>query len=140
MENIIRKMKGDISVDDRGRVSYINDFDFKDVKRFYMVENHEKGFIRAWHGHKNEGKYVYVVSGTALVGVVNLKSESIYRYVFSADKPTILYVPPNHANGFMTLTDDAKLLFFSTSTLEDSLGDDIRFNWDKWDIWEIERR
>jgi dTDP-4-dehydrorhamnose 3,5-epimerase len=140
MENILRKMKGDISVDDRGRVSYINDFDFKDVKRFYMVENHEKGFIRAWHGHKNEGKYVYVVSGTALVGVVNLKSESIYRYVFSADKPTILYVPPNHANGFMTLTDDAKLLFFSTSTLEDSLGDDIRFNWDKWDIWEIERR
>jgi dTDP-4-dehydrorhamnose 3,5-epimerase len=140
MENIIRKMKGDISVDDRGRVSYINDFDFKDVKRFYMVENHEKGFIRAWHGHKNEGKYVYVVSGTALVGVVNLKSESIYRYVFSADKPTILYVPPNHANGFMTLTDDAKLLFFSTSTLEDSLGDDIRFNWDKWDIWEVERR
>ena len=140
MENIIRKMKGDISVDDRGRVSYINDFDFKDVKRFYMVENHEKGFISAWHGHKNEGKYVYVVSGTALVGVVNLKSESIYRYVFSADKPTILYVPPNHANGFMTLTDDAKLLFFSTSTLEDSLGDDIRFNWDKWDIWEIERR
>jgi dTDP-4-dehydrorhamnose 3,5-epimerase len=140
MENIIRKMKGDISVDDRGRVSYINDFDFKDVKRFYMVENHEKGFIRAWHGHKNEGKYVYVVSGTALVGVVNLKSESIYRYVFSADKPTILYVPPNYANGFMTLTDDAKLLFFSTSTLEDSLGDDIRFNWDKWDIWEIERR
>jgi dTDP-4-dehydrorhamnose 3,5-epimerase len=140
MENILRKMKGDISVDDRGRVSYINDFDFKDVKRFYMVENHEKGFIRAWHGHKNEGKYVYVVSGTALVGVVNLKSESIYRYVFSADKPTILYVPPNYANGFMTLTDDAKLLFFSTSTLEDSLGDDIRFNWDKWDIWEIERR
>tara|TARA_B100000315_G_C14566533_1_gene583249 strand:- start:1414 stop:1836 length:423 start_codon:yes stop_codon:yes gene_type:complete len=140
MENIIRKMKGDISVDDRGRVSYINDFDFKDVKRFYMVENHEKGFIRAWHGHKNEGKYVYVVSGTALVGVVNLKSESIYRYVFSADKPTILYVPPNYANGFMTLTDDAKLLFFSTSTLEDSLGDDIRFNWDKWDIWEVERR
>jgi dTDP-4-dehydrorhamnose 3,5-epimerase len=140
MENILRKMKGDISVDDRGRVSYINDFDFKDVKRFYMVENHEKGFIRAWHGHKNEGKYVYVVSGTALVGVVNLKSESIYRYVFSADKPTILYVPPNHANGFMTLTDDAKLLFFSTSTLEDSLGDDIRFNWDKWDIWEVERR
>jgi len=140
MENILRKMKGDISVDDRGRVSYINDFDFKDVKRFYMVENHEKGFIRAWHGHKNEGKYVYVVSGTALVGVVNLKSESIYRYVFSADKPTILYVPPNYANGFMTLTDDAKLLFFSTSTLEDSLGDDIRFNWDKWDIWEVERR
>ena len=136
----IKTYNGGLAVDDRGQLSFVNDFDFKDVKRFYMVENHEKGFIRAWHGHKNEGKYVYVVSGTALVGVVNLKSESIYRYVFSADKPTILYVPPNHANGFMTLTDDAKLLFFSTSTLEDSLGDDIRFNWDKWDIWEIERR
>jgi dTDP-4-dehydrorhamnose 3,5-epimerase len=140
MENIIRKMKGDISVDDRGRVSYINDFDFKDVKRFYMVENHEQGFIRAWHGHKKEGKYVYVPSGAILIGAVNLETEEVERFVLSSSKPQVLFIPPGYANGFMNLQNNTKVIFFSTSTLEDSMGDDIRFEWDKWNIWDIEKR
>ena len=40
----------------------------------------------------------------------------------------------------MTLTDDAIVQFFSTSTLEESKGDDIRFPYDKWNIWNIEYR
>ena len=37
---------------------FVNDFNFENVKRFYQVENHRQGFIRAWHGHKKEGKYI----------------------------------------------------------------------------------
>ena len=55
---MVELINGGIAVDDRGQLSFVNDFDFKDVKRFYMVENHEKGFIRAWHGHKKDVKYV----------------------------------------------------------------------------------
>ena len=40
----------------------------------------------------------------------------------------------------MNLQDNTKVIFFSTSTLEDSMGDDIRFEWDKWNIWDIDRR
>ena len=40
-------IKGGVAVDDRGCVRFVNDFDFKDVKRFYQISNHEKGFIRA---------------------------------------------------------------------------------------------
>ncbi len=50
-----------ISVDDRGSLTYCNSFYFEGVKRAYMVENHRQGFIRAFHGHKFEGKYVQVV-------------------------------------------------------------------------------
>ena len=64
--------EGKIIADDRGTVRFINDFNFVGVKRFYQVENHRRGFIRAWHGHRKEGKYVYVVNGAALIGVVNL--------------------------------------------------------------------
>ena len=28
-------MKGGLAVDDRGEVGFVNDFDFKEVKRFY---------------------------------------------------------------------------------------------------------
>jgi len=75
----IKIINGGISVDDRGSVRFVNDFNFENVKRFYQVENHRKGFIRAWHGHKKEGKYVYVSSGTALIGVVNMDSEKVEK-------------------------------------------------------------
>lgn len=133
-------IEGNISVDDRGKVSFVNDFDFKDVKRFYVVENHRPSFVRAWHAHKREAKYIYVVNGAAIIGVVNLETEEIERYVMSADNPSVLYIPPNHANGFRTLTSHTKLIFFSTSTVEESKDDDIRYPAYKWDVWGTEER
>lgn len=135
-------IKGGLAVDDRGRLTFVNDFDFKGVKRFYMVENHSKGFIRAWHGHKNEAKYVLVTSGAAIVAYVPIvRRFAPERVVLSADNPAILYIPPGHYNGFKTLTDDTKLMFFSTSTIEESKQDDIRLPASKWrDVWEVEER
>lgn len=133
-------VSGDLAVDDRGTVRFVNDFDFKNVKRFYQVSNHRKGFIRAWHGHKHEDKYVYVTSGSALIGVVNLETEEIDKFVLSANKPRILWIPANSANGFMSLEEDTSIIFFSSRTLEESKDDDIRFPYDKWNIWDIEYR
>jgi dTDP-4-dehydrorhamnose 3,5-epimerase len=143
----LKLINGGLAVDDRGQVSFVNDFDFKDVKRFYMVSNHSAGFVRAWHAHKKEAKYVLVVKGAAVVGAVEIddwdkpsKDAEVKRFVLSEKKPTVLYIPAGHANGFMSLTKDAQLMFFSTSTLEESLGDDIRYDARYWDIWSVEER
>lgn len=140
-------LRGDVAVDDRGEVGFVNDFDFAGVKRFYTVSNHAAGFVRAWHAHRREGKYVLAVAGSALVCCVQIddwESPSpeleVRRFVLSARKPAILRVPPGYANGFMTLTEDSKLIFFSTSTLEESLGDDVRFGARLWDPWHVEER
>lgn len=139
-------IEGGSAVDDRGIVSFVNAFDFKGVKRFYTVANHRVGFVRAWHAHRNEAKYVYLARGSALVAAVkidNWESPSrdlpVERFVLSADKPSILYVPKGYGNGFMSLTPDALLFFFSTSSLKESREDDIRFDaryWDPWDVME----
>jgi dTDP-4-dehydrorhamnose 3,5-epimerase len=138
---------GDLAVDDRGEVSFVNDFDFAGVKRFYTVRNHRQGFIRAWHAHRREAKYVTVVSGAALVGAVQIDDWEhpspglpVKRFVLSDRKPRVLYIPPGYANGFMSLTIHAHLVFFSTSSLEDSLGDDVRFDARHWDIWTVDER
>lgn len=143
----INLILGGCAIDERGLLKFVNDFNFSDVKRFYQVENHSKNFIRAWHGHLKEGKYVYVVRGAILLGVVPMpQSDSCAgqgepkRFILSSEKPSILYIPPNHANGFMTLTDDAIVQFFSTSSLSESSSDDIRFDYDKWNIWHIKYR
>ena len=54
--------------------------------------------------------------------------------------PTVMFLPPGYANGFMSLTLDAKIIFFSTSKLEDSLNDDIRYDARYWDPWTVEER
>jgi dTDP-4-dehydrorhamnose 3,5-epimerase-like enzyme len=133
-------LQGGVAVDDRGSVRFVNDFDFSDVKRFYQVQNHRQGFIRAWHGHQHEAKYVYVASGAALIGAVNMETQVVDKFVLSTQSPRILFIPSGYANGFKTLEENTIILFFSTSDLNSSLKDDIRFAYDKWNIWEEDFR
>jgi len=142
-----RLIKGGLAIDDRGQVSFVNDFDFAGVKRFYAVENHRRGFIRAWHAHRKEAKYVMVVRGSALIGAVRIddwdhpdKDAPVHRHVLGAGAPAVLYVPAGYANGFMSLSAETKILFFSTRTLEQSLGDDIRYDARYWNPWTVEER
>jgi len=147
MKSELSLILGNSAIDDRGCVSFVNDFNFEGVKRFYTVENHQSRFIRAWHGHKNEAKFVSVVEGTALIGAVKLDNWDnpspdlkASKYILSSLRPSVLFIPAGYANGFMSLTANTKLIFYSTSTLAESAGDDYRFNSKLWDIWTIEER
>ena len=148
MANDVCLITGESYVDDRGVVSFVNDFDFGRVRRFYMVQNHTAGLVRAWHAHRHEEKYALVVQGVALVAAVKIEDwdnppvpEKIHRVALSAQKPSILHIPPGYANGFKSLTPDMKILFFSTSALEDSLKDDIRWPPDRFgDVWKVIER
>jgi dTDP-4-dehydrorhamnose 3,5-epimerase-like enzyme len=138
---------GGKAFDDRGALSFINDLDLSAFKRLYIVENHAQGFVRAWHGHKKEAKAVVVVAGAALVAAVKIdnwdkpsKDLEVQRTVLSSEKPGALLIPAGYANGFMTLTEGAKVMFLSTSSLEESVGDDFRFDAKHWDPWQIEQR
>jgi dTDP-4-dehydrorhamnose 3,5-epimerase len=140
-------LDGNRIVDDRGAVSFVNDFSFDGVKRFYVVSNHRQGFVRAWHAHRREAKYVTVVSGSALVGAVAIDDWetpsphlTVHRYVLTAGAPRVLFIPPGYGNGFMSLTADAQVLFFSTATLDESRADDVRYPARYWDIWTVDER
>jgi len=147
-DNCPQLIKGDIAVDDRGKLSFVNDFNFKGVKRFYIVENHQTNFTRAWHAHKKEAKYVIVLKGSAIVAAVKIdnwkkpsKKQKVFRYVLSEDKPSVLYIPNGYANGFKSLTSDLKIMYLSTSTIEESKGDDIRYSADYFpQVWDVVER
>jgi dTDP-4-dehydrorhamnose 3,5-epimerase len=87
------------------------------------------------------------MAGAAIVAAVKIdnweepsKEVKVHRYVLSANKPTILYIPAGYANGFMSLTNDAILVFFSTASLEESRGDDVRYEARYWNPWEVVER
>lgn len=140
-------LDGGLAVDDRGQVAFVNGFAFDDVRRFYAVSNHARGFVRAWHAHRHEAKYVWVARGAAIVAAVAVddwESPSpelpVHRYVLAADRPQILHIPAGYANGFMSLTEDTQLVFFSTATVEESRADDVRYPARLWNPWTVEER
>ena len=136
--------QGNRATDDRGSLGFINGFGISDFKRFYTVSNHSSNFIRAWHGHLKEAKAIIVLQGVALVCAVEMndpktpdKGNPISRHVLTGNNPAALYIPAGYANGFKTLTSDSIVLVFSSTTLEESLGDDYRFEYDYWNPWEV---
>ncbi|MFX1522628.1 MAG: NAD-dependent epimerase/dehydratase family protein [Promethearchaeota archaeon] len=145
----LQLINGGIAIDDRGSVSFANDFNFYGIKRFYQVQNFSNSTIRAFHGHLKEAKYVYVAKGSAIVAIAELddvespsKHQKVERFILSDKNPQILFIPPKHANGFRPLEVDTRIIFFSTSSLEESKGDDYRYPADYWGkrIWEVEDR
>lgn len=146
-KNVPLVIEGGSAVDDRGILEFINDFDMSDVKRFYSVQNHDQGFVRAWHGHKYEKKYVCCIVGAAVVATVKIdswvnpaKNLPIDKFVISSKRPSVLFVPGGYVHGYRTLTLDTKLLFFSTASLAESTDDDYRYDAYYWDAWKIVER
>jgi dTDP-4-dehydrorhamnose 3,5-epimerase len=140
-------LPGGLAVDDRGEVSFANEFPFGLFKRFYTIRNHEVGFVRAWHGHQKENKAYFVASGEVLVGAVKIDDWNnpsaelpVYSKLLSSKEPGILFIPGGHANGFMSLTTDAQVLLFSNFSLDESKADDIRFDSMLWDPWTSKKQ
>jgi dTDP-4-dehydrorhamnose 3,5-epimerase len=127
---------GGLSVDDRGVVMYCNDFFFRGIKRFYVLTNYKVGYVRAWHGHKKEAKFVTVTRGAAVVCCAPLyvfeqndgTMAKVFRFVLSDKQPGVLYIPPGYANGHMALVEPTDVVHFSTMTMDEAIGDDVRFH------------
>jgi len=133
--------EGGISVDKRGSVSFNNNLLLQKIKRFYIVQNKKKNYIRAWHGHKVEAKYILCIGGKAKVSAVkinNFKNPSRkikpFHWYLDSKVPSVVYIPPGYANGSKSISKDMKLFIFSTTTLKQSLKDDYRFDEKLWKI------
>lgn len=133
--------QGGISFDKRGSVSYNNSLKIKKVKRFYIVQNKKNNFVRAWHGHKVEAKYILCIKGKVKVSAVRIKdfkkpkkNSKIYSWIIDEKKPSVVFIPPGFANGTKSLIKGTKIFVLSTTSLKDSLKDDFRFKENFWKI------
>ena len=133
--------------DNRGSVRFNNNLNFKNIKRFYTVHNYQKNFIRAWHGHFKEEKFIGCIKGTFQVSAVKIdrkdkpnKKNKVFSYILNQSNNDFVHIPKGFANGSMSLEDNSELLIFSTSTVKDSLRDDFRYDYLYWDPWSINHR
>jgi len=129
--------------DERGSLFFLNEFSFPDVKRFYRIDHPNTSVVRAWQGHKVEHKYFYVVKGSFVIGWVkpddwdNPAVDLIAEHaILTADRSSILSVPPGYANGIKALEPGSTLIIFSNLSAEDSANDMWRFEANRWLNWQ----
>ena len=115
--------------------------------RINMANNYSKNFIRAWHGHLIEEKYIKCLSGTFQVSAVKIgnikkpnKKNKIFNYFLNETNDDFIHIPKGYANGSMSLEENSKLLILSTLTVRQSEKDDYRFDSRYWNPWKINER
>lgn len=135
-------IQGGIHKDERGKLTFVNDFDLTLIKRYYIIEHADVNVIRAWQGHKNEQKWFQVISGSFQVALVqpdNWENPSdnlnVEKYVLNSNNNQVLHIPGNFANGFKALEENSKMIVFSDFTIEESTNDNFRFESNKWLDW-----
>ena len=136
------------STDDRGRVLFANDFDLSQCRRLYIVENfaagHRAGLARspsrAQVGDGGGGSGARVLRRRSTIGKRRPRTQ--WSTASRSTRITRRYsrFPPAYANGAMALLPETKLLYFSDASLEESLGDDIRYPARYWDPWQVAER
>jgi len=127
--------------DHRGTISFVNDFSFKDIERFYIISNSDINPIRAWQGHKLDAKNFYCLNGSFKIHFVKIdnwenpsKDLNIETITVTASESKIVHIPAGYANAIEALDTNSKLLSFSTLPLTNVGDDDVRYNSDYWKI------
>lgn len=127
--------------DYRGTISYVNDFNFTDIQRFYIISNSEENPIRAWQGHKLDAKNFYCLIGSFNIHFIKIdnwenpsKELAVETIFVSADDSKIVHIPAGYANAIESLEKDSKLISFSTLPLSNVSEDDVRYATDYWKI------
>src|SRR5665213_2133239 len=135
-------IQGENFEDSRGKLIFFNDFEMKEVKRFYLIEHPETSTVRAWQGHQKEQKWFYVIEGTFKIVLVqpdNWENPSKHlnteEFILTSLGSQILHVPGNFVNGFQALEPKSKIIVFSSFTVEESINDDYRFDKNLWYDW-----
>lgn len=126
-------LEGKKHKDERGVVTFNNDFDASQIKRIYTIENHSLDFIRGWQGHKIEQRWFASMKGSFEISVIKLDDFSqpsrvltIQKYILTDDVLTYLHVPSGCITSIQSKCEGSKLLVLSDFKLG-AVQDEYRF-------------
>lgn len=129
--------------DERGHLQFFNDFDMSPIKRVYFTTHFNTDVIRAWQGHMIESRWFICVKGSFMVTLIEIDdwgnpsdNLKVFEYEISDNKQEVLYIPNGFVNGFKALEENAKLMIMSNYGFNEIENDQVRFDKNKWGIWE----
>ena len=119
--------------DERGIITYNNEFDASEIKRIYTIENHSVDFIRGWQGHQIEQRWFACMKGKFEISVIEVdnfeqpnKNLNIKKYQMDDHSLTYLHIPAGYITAIKALDSASKLLVLADYALGE-VQDEYRF-------------
>ncbi|MCT2564648.1 WxcM-like domain-containing protein [Chryseobacterium herbae] len=119
--------------DERGSLTFNNNFNASEIKRMYCIENADTKFIRGWTGHKIEQRWFSVLQGHFLIRLIKidnwekpLKELSVLRFEIDSENLNVLHIPRGYASAIQAQKENSKLLVMADYSLGE-IDDDYRF-------------
>ena len=119
--------------DERGIITFNNEFDTSEIKRIYTIENHSLDFIRGWQGHKVEQRWFAAMKGEFEVSVIEIddfnqpsKDLKISKYQLNNESLTYLHIPSGYITAIQAKKEGSKLLVLADYALGE-IQDEYRF-------------
>ncbi len=109
--------------------------------------NKKRGTLRGMHFQKHpfeEAKLVRCIRGAIYDVIIDLRPKSLtfkkwFAIELTSENRTMLYVPEGFAHGFLTLTDNAEVLYQMSQFYYPEYADGVRWNDMTFDInWPID--
>ncbi len=126
-------LKGKKISDDRGTITFNNEFDASSIKRIYTIENTSLDFVRGWQGHKVEQRWFAAMKGSFQIDIIsvdNFENPSnnlpIESNVLTDEVLTYLHVPAGYITAIKALVKDSKLLVLADYALGE-VKDEYRY-------------
>ncbi|KQS37797.1 WxcM-like domain-containing protein [Pedobacter sp. Leaf194] len=134
MGNQVDCIKGGTHSDHRGTLSFVNDFDMSQVKRFYRIRHNDTAFIRGWRAHRIEQRWFHVIEGGFKINLVQIDdwtkpspALSQQEFVLQAADNVVLHVPKGYASAICAIKADSEVMVFADYSIEHAKNDDILF-------------
>lgn len=119
--------------DERGIITFNNDFDASEIKRIYTIENHSTEFIRGWQGHKIEQRWFVCMKGSFEISVIRIddfenpaRDLMIQKYLLTEKTLTYLHIPSGCITAIQSKKKSSKLLVLADYGLGE-INDEYRF-------------
>ncbi|MPT36132.1 MAG: sugar epimerase [Flavobacterium sp.] len=129
-------IKGGFFSDERGGLSFNNEFDATVIKRIYVIENAKTEDLRGWRGHQIERRWFAAVSGKFEIQLIEVDdwtkpSPNLVpvSYELEAGALDLLQVPPGYITGICAKEPHSRLLVLADYRFGE-IEDEYRFEYD----------
>ncbi|MGX1639425.1 hypothetical protein [Sphingobacterium sp. NPDC055431] len=134
---MIENIQGGIAKDHRGQIRFVNDFDMSLVKRFYIIKNTDLALIRGWRAHQIEQRWLYVLSGSFAIDIVEIdnwdnpsRDLPIIKEILKSDENRVFHLSSGYGTAFQALEENSELLVFSDFGIDNAVKDDFTYSLD----------
>jgi hypothetical protein len=131
---------GNKQADYRGEVSFVNDFDMLQVRRFYRIQHYDTTIKRGWRAHRIEQRWFYLINGIFEIKVVEIDNwdkpnanVTPVTFTLTTDNK-VLHIPNGYGTCIQALQANSDMIIFADSLITEASKDNYLYPVDYFNL------